>query len=57
MPPGTPIILYGFEQLFAREQDFHVLGSCATGGEILEAVRGHRLAVLVAGCASPQKTA
>ncbi|MBA2593678.1 MAG: response regulator transcription factor [Pseudomonadota bacterium] len=44
-----PIILYGLEQLFAREQDFHVLGSCATGGETLEAVRGHRPAVLVLG--------
>ena len=44
-----PIILYGLEQLFAREQDFHVLASCATGEETLEAVRGHRPAVLVLG--------
>ena len=44
-----PIILYGLEQLFAREQDFHVLASCTTGEETLEAVRGHRPAVLVLG--------
>ena len=50
-----PIILYGLEQLFAREQDFHVLGSCATGGETLEAVRVHRPAVLVLGLRLPAK--
>jgi two-component system nitrate/nitrite response regulator NarL len=44
-----PIILYGLEQLFARERDFHVLASCVTGGETLEAVRGQRPAVLVLG--------
>ena len=44
-----PIILYGLEQLFAREQDFHVAGSCATGEETLKAVRRHRPAVLVLG--------
>jgi two-component system, NarL family, nitrate/nitrite response regulator NarL len=44
-----PIILYGLEQLFAREQDFHVLVSCATGEETLKAVRRHRPAVLVLG--------
>ena len=50
-----PIILYGLEQLFAREQDFHVLASCATGEETLEAVRGHRPAVLVLGLRLPAK--
>ena len=50
-----PIILYGLEQLFAREEDFHVLASCATGEETLEAVRGHRPAVLVLGLRLPAK--
>ncbi|MCA1602765.1 MAG: response regulator transcription factor [Acidobacteria bacterium] len=44
-----PIILYGLEQLFAAEQDFHVLVSCATGEETLKAVHRHRPAVLVLG--------
>ncbi|MGH8472786.1 MAG: LuxR C-terminal-related transcriptional regulator [Gammaproteobacteria bacterium] len=44
-----PITLYGLEQLFAREQDFQVLVSCATGEETLKAVRRHRPAVLVLG--------
>ena len=44
-----PIILYGLEQLCAGEQDFHVVGSCATGEETLKAVRRHRPAVLVLG--------
>jgi DNA-binding NarL/FixJ family response regulator len=44
-----PIILYGLEQLFAGEQDLHVLASCTTGEETLKAVRGHRPAVLVLG--------
>jgi len=46
---NQPIILYGLEQLFAREQDFHVLASCGAGEGTLEAVRGHRPAVLVLG--------
>ena len=50
-----PIILYGLEQLFAREQDFHVLVSCATGEEPLTAVRRHRPAVLVLGLGLPAK--
>jgi DNA-binding NarL/FixJ family response regulator len=44
-----PIILYGLEQLFAGEQDFHVVVSCATGEETLKAVRTHQPAVLVLG--------
>ena len=50
-----PIILYGLEQLFAREQDFHVLVSCATGEETLKAVRRHRPAVLVLDLPLPAK--
>ncbi|MGI8427629.1 MAG: LuxR C-terminal-related transcriptional regulator [Actinomycetota bacterium] len=50
-----PIILYGLEQLFAREQDFHVLVSCATGEETMKAVRRHRPAVLVLGLPLPAK--
>ncbi len=50
-----PIILYGLEQLFAREQDFQVLVSCATGEETLKAVRRHRPAVLVLGLPLPIK--
>jgi DNA-binding NarL/FixJ family response regulator len=50
-----PIILYGLEQLFASEQDFHVLVSCATGEETLKAVRRHRPAVLVLGLRLPTK--
>jgi len=50
-----PIILYGLEQLFAREQDFHVLVSCATGEETVKAVRRHRPAVLVLGLRLPTK--
>lgn len=50
-----PIILYGLEQLFAREQDFHVLVSCATGEETIKAVRRHRPAVLVLGLPLPAK--
>ena len=48
-----PIILYGLEQLFAREQDFHVLASCATGEETLKALRRHQPAVLVLGLRLP----
>jgi DNA-binding NarL/FixJ family response regulator len=50
-----PIILYGLEQLFAREQDFHVLVSCATCEETMKAVRRHRPAVLVLGLPLPAK--
>jgi DNA-binding NarL/FixJ family response regulator len=50
-----PIILYGLEQLFAGEQDFHVLVSCATDGETLKAVRRHRPGVLVLGLPLPAK--
>ncbi|MGH8594759.1 MAG: response regulator [Gammaproteobacteria bacterium] len=50
-----PIILYGLEQLFAGEQDFHVLVSCATGEQTLEAVCRHRPAVLVVGLRFPAK--
>jgi DNA-binding NarL/FixJ family response regulator len=50
-----PIILYGLEQLFARERDFRVLASGATGEETLKAVRRHRPAVLVLGLPLPAK--
>jgi DNA-binding NarL/FixJ family response regulator len=53
---NQPIILYGLEQLFAREQGFHVLVSCATGEETLKAVRRHRPAVLVLGLGLPGLT-
>ena len=52
-----PIILYGLEHLFAREQDFHVLVSCATGEETLKAVRRHRPRSWCWACTSSQKTA
>jgi DNA-binding NarL/FixJ family response regulator len=50
-----PIILYGLEQLFAREQDFHVLASSTTVEETLKAVRRHRPAVLLLGLPLPAK--
>ena len=52
-----PIILYGLEHLFAREQDFHVLVSCATGEETLRAVRGTGRRSWCWACTSSQKTA
>ena len=41
------IILEGLEQLFQREKDFKVLGTCTTGDEALVAVRDKRPDILV----------
>lgn len=42
-----PIILEGLEQLFRRDKDFHILATCTTGREAIQAVRQHRPQVVV----------
>lgn len=50
-----PIVLHGLKQVFALEQDFRILASCATGEEALAAVRAQRPAVLVLDLRLPAK--
>lgn len=42
-----PIILEGLEQLFRRDKEFHVLATCTSGDDAIEAVREHRPDVIV----------
>ncbi|HEX7420376.1 MAG TPA: response regulator transcription factor [Thermoanaerobaculia bacterium] len=42
-----PIILEGLEQLFGRHKDFHVLATCNTGEDAIEAVRSHKPDIVV----------
>lgn len=49
-----PIILEGLEQLFRRDKDFQILATCTTGREAIEAVRHHRLNVVVLDVRMPE---
>lgn len=49
-----PIILEGLEQLFRRDKDFHVVATCNSGDDAIDAVREHRPDVIVLDVKMPR---